>query len=298
MSNKLSLFEKEILETIKNHYDNSLSYLSNDPFNVDYYYLRDFKNHFYEAMSAETEKSYDRGRGSELKGDKPKIAALRSSSAMTYNIFGNYKGFLFEGFNYTNKYFEFNDLPTLKNSPAPANIDVFLEGSSKLLFFEMKMCEWLLNSSSREISISYLNPDNYSDSDVANVFKESLEKLSKVDLYNYDALQMFKHSLGIFNYVSNKPEIKEVELINCIWDFEDLGTLSKQSKEKYLEAKKNEENGFKKFYSCMESVIKLFDTKLDITFRIRKISVSELISKLEINSESEGHKNFLSRYCF
>lgn len=293
-------YEKEILETIKNHFDNSLPYLSNDPSNVDCYYLKDFNKNFYEDMSAETKKSYEKGRGSELKGAKPKIAALRSSSAMTYNIFGNYKDFSFEGFRYTNKYFEFNDLPTLINSPAPANMDVFLESSSKLLFFEMKMCEWLFNSPSREISLSYLNPDNYSNPEVAEVFKEALEKLSKAELHNYDALQMFKHSLGIFNYVSNRSgiNIKEVELINCIWDFDDVETLSKKSKGKYFKAKENEEKGFNNFHSCMDPVIKLLKIKLDINFRIRKISVSELISKLEISSETEEHKNFLSRYCF
>jgi len=301
MSDKLSLYEKEILETIKNHFDDSLTYLSNDPFNVNYYYLKDLKKHFYEDMSDETEKAYNKGHGSELKGEKPKIAALRSSSAMTYNIFGNYKDFRFEGIKYSNKYFEFNDLPTLKNSSAQANMDVLLEGHDKLLFFEMKMCEWLLNNSSREISISYLNPENYANPDVAKAFKETLLNFSKSELYNYDALQMFKHSLGIFNYISNKQEsevLKEIELINCIWDFKDDSALSKQSKDRYFTAKKNEEKGFDNFLSCVEPIRKLFSTKLNINFRIRKLSVSELISKLEIENETDSHKNFLTRYCF
>ena len=47
------------------------------------------------------------------------------------------------------------------NDPFKANIDISLKNDKKLIFFEMKMCEWLLNYSSRNLSPSYSNPENY-----------------------------------------------------------------------------------------------------------------------------------------
>lgn len=301
MSDKIPEFEKEILTIIKNKFDpmHSFSYCSNDLNNKLSYYLKEINKHLYEPMNEISREAYDEGKGSELKGKNPKICALRSSSALTYNTFGNYQLFEFENNTYYEKHFEFKDLPTLKNSNAPANIDVFLKGDNKLIFFEMKMCEWLFNTPSKEISLSYLNPENYSDSDkLAKNAIDCIMNLARSELHNYDSLQMFKHSLGIYNYLCNNDSPKEIELINCIWSFKDVSSLSIDSRITYEKKMKNEEKGFKNFLECMEPLIYLFKESFDITFNIRMISFANLYEKLKILNESSEHKEFLKRYYF
>lgn len=302
MADKIPEFEKEILTIIKNKFDpaHSFAYCSNDPNNKFSYYLKEMDKHLYEPMDDISKKAYDDGKGSELKGKNPKICALRSSSALTYNIFGNYNSFEFENNKYYEKLFEFKDLPTLINSNAPANMDVFLKGDNKLIFFEMKMCEWLLNTSSREISISYLKPENYSDSKLADCAINCIKNMANTELYNYDALQMFKHTLGIYNYLQNKKNStpKEVELINCIWSFKNDSGLSPKSKKRYEDAVEDEKKGFEKFLSCMKQFIDLFTDTLHINLKIRMIFFEDLYKKLKIENETSEHKDFLSRYYF
>ena len=109
MSDKIPEFEKEILTKIKKKFDptHSFSYCSDDENNKFSYYLKEIDNHLYEPMDDVSRKAYDDGKGSELKGTNPKICALRSSSALTYNTFGNYQLFEFENNKYYEKHFEF-----------------------------------------------------------------------------------------------------------------------------------------------------------------------------------------------
>ena len=181
-------------------------------------------------------------------------------------------------------------------------MDVFLKGDNKLIFFEMKMCEWLFNTSSREISLSYLNPNNYSNSDkhLAECAITCIKNLAHSELYNYDALQMFKHTLGIYNYLcknkDNSP--KTIELINCVWKFKDVTGLSPKSESRYKKAIEEEKAGFENFLDCMKPFIDLFDDTLYMNFKIRMFFFKELYNNLKIENESSKHKEILKRYIF
>lgn len=299
MSSKISKYEHDILKTIKKHFGDSENYYSNNEYDKNAYYLKlkDFNKRFYHSMDQETKNAFDKGKGSELKGKQPKILALRSSSAMTYTLFGNYKKFKFEANEYTDKNFEFNtDLQTIKGTNA--NLDVFLKGKEKTLFFEMKMCEWLLDTPSKDISIRYFNPENYSDSNLAEAAITCLKGIAKEPFEQYDALQMFKHTLGIYNYFKKNIVHNNIELLNCVWKFDDKELLTSDSKKKYEESIKREKTEFESFKKIMQPLIELFDKKFDI----RLIWFSDLFEKLKIKADTDDikqHKSFIeTKYIF
>ena len=99
------------------------------------FYFQRLEDNLIEAMCEETEKAYRSGDGNEL---EEKMRALRSSSAMTYNLLGNGtvevkddSPFFVPG-KYVVSYEE--QLSTIKRNPHKANLDAYLKGEKQLIF--------------------------------------------------------------------------------------------------------------------------------------------------------------------
>ena len=91
------------------------------------YYLKRLEDNLVMPMSKQHVAEYGRGSGSELDG---KMKALRSSSAMTFNLLGNGPVHLNGEYDLPAGTYavEFeHQLPTLARNPRPANLDAKLE---------------------------------------------------------------------------------------------------------------------------------------------------------------------------
>ena len=170
---------------------------------------------------------YGGGSGSELrdKSTPAKMKSIRSSSAMTYNLLGNKKIKLTKGTErlsegtYDIEYEK--QLYTIRNNPQPANLDAYLykKDSQEAIFCEMKMMEWIFNKPGF-LKDAYTDAEAYYSSAADNTkttdaFLKAI-KMLKAEMptyetvkgpvqhfYRYDAWQMFKHILGIYNMTSD-----------------------------------------------------------------------------------------------
>ena len=258
------------------------------------YYFEKLEDNLYERMTDRTKSFFESGSGEEL---RDKMFALRSSSAMTFNLFGNdlitlkpndVLGVGDYGIEYEKQ------LDTLQKSKAPANLDAFLKKDDELCFCEMKLFEPLYHKTSfqKELPSSYEDMERYIYLDSAYSFKESIEKLKASGIKRYDACQMFKHTLGIYNY-ARKNELKEkkITLLNCIWTLnESLG--DKKLDQQYKQIEQEEWNEFNKFIECMFNPINAF-SKIGIDFSIKLITEKDLESILDL---SEEKRKWLERY--
>lgn len=258
------------------------------------FYFENLDDNFYEPMADDIKAAYDNGAGNER---TDKMHALRSSSAMTYNLLGNGPVIVKENSiigsgTYRLQYEK--QLETLKNSKAPATLDAFLEKDDELCFCEMKLFEPLYHKTNflKELSSNYDDMDRYIFTDSAYSFTESLDKLKISDIKRYDACQMYKHALGIYNYVrQNELKGKKVTLLNCVWIM-DADLKDEKSALQYKQIEDEEYSGFVKFKDCMFNVINAF-SKLGIDFSIKFVTVKEFVELLDIPEEK---KNWLNRY--
>ena len=208
------------------------------------YYLARLQDNLVAPMSQQHVDEYARGSGGELDG---KMRALRSSSAMTFNLLGNGPVELngAHGLPADRYAVEFEcQLPTLAGNPRPANLDARLESTNgdSVIYCEMKLAEWILNKAGG-LREQYLEPEGYLVPTVAaNVFCEVFASLCeggnraggpderyKIDrrdarsghdrpsrperlaprLVRYDAFQMMKHLLAIYTEASRRAEAAE-----------------------------------------------------------------------------------------
>ena len=258
------------------------------------YYFENLEDNLYEKMSDRTRGFFEAGSGEEL---KDKMFALRSSSAMTFNLLGNDSitvkpNNLLGAGEYRIEYEK--QLDTLQKSKALANLDALLEKADEICFCEMKLFEPLYHKTSfqKELPSSYEDMERYIYLDSAYSFKESIEKLKASGIKRYDACQMFKHTLGIYNYArKNELKGKKITLLNCIWTLnESLG--DKKLDQQYNQIALEERNEFNKFIECMFNPINAF-SKFGIDFSIKLITEKDLESILNI---SEEKRKWLKRY--
>ena len=257
------------------------------------YYFAKLEDNLIKNMSPSTEANFLSGSGNELKG---KMKAIYSSSAMTYNLLGNDSLYM-KNNNYSITKGKFDIIYERKVSPLklgnPANLDACLINDDEIIFFEMKMTEWLFNKPS-QISASYFKADNYFDKGSFMAFRDMAKALRveredglakyQCKFKHYDAFQMFKHILGIYNEacfqkkISNTPKIK---LINCIWTINDVSFFDGQMDlyHQYKDIEDFEQSEFEQFKDSASKVINLFREQ-DIKFDILLISVKDLISIL------------------
>ena len=271
------------------------------------YYLCNLADNLIAPMDDIHLAQFANGAGCEMEEN---MYALYSSSAMTFNIFGNERCVFHDGIFEYNQYeitYE-KQLETLHPPPphyqtTPAHFDAMLTSpdSSEILFFEMKMIEWLRGKLST-LSNAYLREKRYFYPDSFPVFRSMFwdlidHSLNKTQDYVshckvYDVFQMSRHLLAIFNFIrkaKNKPKL--VRLINCIWMLNDPTILGDKECE-YRETLSKSQAEFDSFKKATKPVMALF-TQMNVAFDIQYISHKDLLYNMAKNDEE---KVFLDRY--
>lgn len=190
------------------------------------YYLRDFKDNL---QSCETHlDDYSNKDKSENRWRVIPMGALRSSAALTYNILGDYnevdvKIDSIEACKYWNissgKYKLQYEWKWKTINRSKANIDAYLHDNKGNchLFVEMKMLEPLTKSHpfEQEAYEKYTNEKN-----CPQRFISAFEFFKTHKPEYFDAFQMLKHLLAIYNYFKEKNFDKRqyVVLLNCHWE--------------------------------------------------------------------------------
>lgn len=287
----------ELLSQIKDRYVKSLDGVvpefqvkeSGPRFSARQFYLKDLNDNLVRIMAEQHIEEYSRGSGSEL---DDKMKALRSSSAMTFNIVGNEackiahnpKGSSsIQPDEYQIEYER--QLPTLK-SGLPANLDAFLTSENgQTIACEMKMLEWL-TSSPAPLKEKYIEASNYIHYDMADVFISIASKLNELQeresvFDHYDFSQMFKHSLALYNYCRASENVSSMTLANCVWEPPQNYKLSVETLNWINDAVEKERLGFARFLETMQPIVQLFEDELGIPFSVEYIPAAELISSIE-----------------
>lgn len=314
-------YTKEILDILKAAFENAAGiHAYQAESDARAYYLKDLDDNFFCPMSEETVAAYGRGSGSEIASGK--MNALRSSSAMTYNLLGNDSveitapslpadGLHRIGAGQYQVEFE-KQFPTLKESVSnrPANLDAFLycRETCEAVACEMKMTEWLFNKSGA-LRSKYLDPANYIDEESGKVFVQTARDLILWNDYDvqeenpenypcrmarYDAFQMFKHTIALYNACSQieQRKIRKLTLANCVWALPEPNVLSTEYKERYRFEEKCERYEFDEFREAMQPVKKLF-ADAGVDFEIEFYTFGEFLSQLKKNEEE---RRYLRRY--
>ena len=280
------------------------------------FYLKELNDNLIEPMSEKVFQAYSGGNGNEL---SDKMLALRSSSAMTYNLLGN-GSVNFQGDNSIGEglyevSFE-KQLHTLRRSEhgLPANLDAFLycQENREVIACEMKMTEWIFNRPCA-LRNAYLIPDNYDNPTVATAFidaakniiappsdyEDTQEGISIAQyasaLRQYDAFQMLKHALACYNACQEQTiPIKKLTLINCVWELPNSNILQLNNRIRYEAQLALEHNEFADFYIAMQPVFNLFQ-KSNIAFDIRYYNLFDFMRTMSL---SDAKKQYLKRYTF
>lgn len=317
MRNKLTQIIKDKLNLIPEEIQ--------DP-SYPFYYL-DYKDNLIRKMAHHHKCEYCRGSGGELegKGRTPtKMASLVSSSAMTFNLLGNDSVIVKDGHGFApGKYriaYE-KQMYTLNGGGNPANLDAFLynEEAGEAIFCEMKMLEWL--SSPGVLKAAYRDENRYFHKDAFTVFEKLIEKLKASEnekgdyeaaFSRYDAWQMLKHTMAIYNATSGKTKdgierrmpgssmagkFKKITLLNVVFEMDDALIEQEELKYDYKQALGEEHDQKDRFIKVMmdpaHGLVNLFQTDCNAVFEIRYMSAARFIECLD-KSEEELYE--LRRY--
>lgn len=182
------------------------------------YYLDDYRKNIRSFSKHCPE--YKDAQGGELNKNRwglVPMAALRSSAALTYNIFGDdscchineNRWHLCLGL-YRLKY----EWQSETINGHMANLDAHLYQDNCHLFVEMKMLE----------PLTRLHPfksyQQYQESDCPKEFKKAFDKFMEEPPLHFDAFQMLKHLLAIYNHFKKTKYNgrQKVVLLNCHWE--------------------------------------------------------------------------------
>lgn len=304
-------FEFEILSMLKERYkypvgENSYQVAeTGKDVSKRQFYLKELNDNLIEPMSKEVEKQYLSASGNEL---DDKMKALRSSSAMTYNIFANTDIEIIGDKHinagiYTVEYEK--GLHTLDNN-RPAHLDVLLDclESGEAIACEMKLAEWIFSKPGK-LREAYLDEKNYIDENKnAKVFIQVAQELSynkELDrdrklapkFNRYDGFQMFKHALACYNACS-KGELKvnRLTIVNCVWEIPEKQRLSPLTLKRYDELLRRHHDEYQEFRQIMNPIILLFE-QIEVEVDIIYYNLCDFISLLKLPSKSI---NYLQRY--
>lgn len=266
------------------------------------YYVAHLEDNLVDTMAECHLCEYAQGVGVEL-GEK--MRALRSSSAMTFNLLGNHRVRIVDSMLAPKGRYSINyeyQLPTLQGNPNKANLDARLlaENKNAVVYCEMKMAEWMLGWM-KMLRVSYLDPDRYLiPKEDAAVFIEMFNGLVKGDpnwkgsrktrFSRFDALQMAKHLLAIYTNLENE-EVSSIKLVNCIWEVRDTSLLAPYEK-KYEAWLATERLEFFDFIRTARPVYDLFE-KRGFDLVIDYVPVDRFLACLEKTDEQKAK---LARY--
>lgn len=304
---EISGFEFEVLSLLK---DQFIKICGNRPFEVttigrtelkEQFYLEELGDNLITSFSPKIQVQYEQGGGNEI---RKKMRALRSSSAMTFNIFGNDDAKILDDSGvYQTFELEFEKQhKTLKASAskAKANLDALLYNpeTKQAYACEMKLAEWLF-SSPTDLNVKYENVDCYDHQEAAVVFTPIAQTLRarRASFRVYDANQVFKHTLACYNYCKEmqgtNQEITKLTLLNCVWELPNPKLIDAHQVN-YLKRLKEEHKGSLDFNNLMQPAIPLFKS-IGVDFDIQYISLGDFLKKLNLD---QAHRDYLKRYTF
>ena len=224
--------------------------------------------------------------------------SVYSSKAMIYNTFYNggvqfIKGKLFMPFeNFYNL-----PLPTIQADSSDsciATLDVSVLSTDKLTFklLEPKCLEWF--DSPSLLNKEFLNPEKYMDKEAGDVFIPFIKSI--IDYYDpehqayiskfnvYDAFEMVRDLIGLYNLCRTKPEEKKiVKLLNIVWDAP-----------QYKRYQEEEAQGREFVAYAMEYFTPVFE-KMGLTVSIQYIKYSDFLTQIDWSKDTE-RRNYLNRY--
>lgn len=258
------------------------------------YYVMHLEDNLVEQMAECHLREYEQGIGIEL-GEK--MRALRSSSAMTFNVLGNKRVNIIDSLLAPKGCYSINyeyQLPTLKGNPNKANLDARLtaENGNTVVYCEMKMAEWMLGWM-KMLRVSYLDPDRYLiPREDALVFIDLFNSLvagdpnwkgsRKTRFHRFDALQMAKHLLAIYSNL-DRENCRAVKLVNCIWEVRETSLLAPYER-KYETWLATERSEFFEFVRAARPVYDLFEKRgFDLT--IDYMPIDRFLACLEKTDE-------------
>lgn len=269
-------------------------------------YYNSYSENLYEPMGVRHIKEYGDGSGGELNpsGKTPaKMASIRSSSAMTFNLLGNDTIVMKEndiGHTPGSYWIEYEKkLDTICNGRGkrPANLDALLvsENEDELIFCEMKMLEWFRKSTG-SLKETYKDEKNYFPGKETARFLKVIKMIedfgtSQGCFEYYDVWQMFKHTLAIHNYMAEKGwgNYRKITLVNVV--FEPVSDVFEgKSKVIYEKQLASEHDGFRKFRLALEEGGLLRE---ETCFDVRYVSVKEFMSYFKITDDK---RDYLRRY--
>lgn len=296
-------------------------------------YFADYQNNLFGKMSEAHRAQFERGNGGEL-SDKEypaKMKSIFSSSAMTYNMLGNDEirakdnnGIFAPGaykIEYEKKLFT---VRSRKNFPA--HLDAFLLNGTDAIFCEMKMIEWLRDNPGFLKHAYFEDAKSFSDvaggSDALAAFKAlrdllcaEMSEFEVDDEYDphrfgqYDAWQMYKHILGIYNMssavtkneiaacqaddIKMLPKLKKAVLVNVVFE-PSAEVFSDHARKTYCDAQAKEHDEFSVFKKCVEKsgIIAVFKKDCGIDFSLELLIAAEFMDCFDLASRAD----YLQRY--
>ena len=297
------------------------------------FYYNNYKDNLYCPMSERTLASYEKGNGGETTSQTiqrcgriytipAKMASIVSSSAMTFNLLGN------EPITVVNDEIlphgvydvEFEKrMYVLTCGNKPAHLDAFLsdEQNKTAIFCEMKVLEWLGKPS--KIRPSYFFDKYYFEANMASVphpkdayefFVKWANVLESISFKRYDAWQMFKHLLAIYNYTSfvtkdainrfddNKSiagKYDRIVLANVVNEFPALLIDDEKTKEEYEKALSEERAEAKIFIDTMKhcEIPWIFDNNCNSGIEIEYLSAKSFADAIDM---TDAKREYLKRY--
>ena len=283
------------------------------------FYYSDYTDNLLYPMAPRHQQEYGDGNGGELeaKGSRPpKMASMASSSAMTFNLLGNDSVTVKDGYGFAPGSYRIEyekKLPTLNTRSTPANLDAFLcnEETGEAIFCEMKMMEWLAQPGA--LKAAYRREHNYYSKDAFPVFEHLIENLKtgetaqgdcEAAFSRYDAWQMMKHTLAIYNATSEKTKdgierrnpgsslagrFKKITLLNVVFEMDDALIEPEKLRLAYQCALEEAHTQKNRFIEVMmdpaNGLVNLFQTDCSAAFEIRYLSAAQLIGMLEKSDE-------------
>lgn len=263
------------------------------------FYLKHLEDNLVWRMESSHFDEYMEGDGGEIVSGS--MCALRSSSAMTFNLLGNSGCVVKEGDTVLDagRYgisYEYKPAIPLKRG-RKANLDALLvgDGGRVVVACEMKLLEWL-TSTPKPLVESYTRKESYRYAEVADAFVEvagSCRTAKALDVY--DAPQMFRHLTALYNACREGewPEIRKLVLLNCVWepnldDFPEMETRVALG-----ELVRRERNGFAAFKADCKPLFECFKN-LGIDLFIEYRTTADLVELIERPVKEQA---LLQRYC-
>jgi hypothetical protein len=144
--------------------------------------------------------------------------------------------------------------------------------------------EWIDNTCEKNLSDSYFDKQRYFYEQSSDIFI----KVGKDFCFSqYDACQMFKHTIAIYNYLMDNPKKgKKVFLINVVWE-PDEKDLPAEIREKYKQQLELEHREFAFFYEKMKSIISQIKADTKTEFDILYLPVKDFYSMLEYKNQTQ-----------